>query len=89
MAVRKVIRQLLQVFLHPGEDLFHAVNPVFGLAAAGKLVSLVMEQYHLGGAAVHLQGSEHGNALRHPAAVILIGMDEQGRRFTVGSGRQR
>lgn len=68
----------LQILLEPAHDLFHALDAVLGLTGTGQFMGLVVEQHHAGLAAIHLKGIEHGNALRHPAAVVAVGVDEQG-----------
>ena len=59
---------LLAVFIHPAQDLMHAAHAVLGLAAAGELVILALEQAQLGLAVGLLQCGEHAQALNHPAA---------------------
>ena len=71
------MRLFVQVFLHPANDLFHAFDAVLRFTGARQFVGLVVEEHHAGFAAVHLEGSEHGQTLGHPAAVIAIGMDEK------------
>ena len=72
-----------QICIKPVSDLLQSANTVLRLSAAGKLMILPVEQAQSGGAAMHSEGSEHLNSIRHPAAVILVRLDEQRRSHTL------
>ena len=52
---------------------------MFWLAAAAELMVFSMEQAHSGRNTVHPQSGEHLDSIGHPAAVVLIRLDKEGR----------
>ena len=65
--------------VEPGCDLAQAADAVFWLAAAAELMVFSMEQAHSGRNTVHPQSGEHLDGIGHPAAVVLIRLDKEGR----------
>lgn len=68
-----------QIVVEPGCDLAQAADAVFWLAAAAELMVFSMEQAHSGRNTVHPQSGEHLDSIGHPAAVVLIRLDKEGR----------
>ena len=67
--------------VEPGCNLAQAADAVFWLAAAAELMVFSMEQAHSGRNTVHPQSGEHLDSIGHPAAVVLIRLDKEGRRL--------
>ena len=69
----------------PVGDFLQAADPVFGLAGAGKLVILPMEEAQPGRNTLVDQSGVHLQTLVQRATVILIRMNEQRRGLNAGS----
>ena len=80
-AFRQPLGQLFQILVHPVRYLGEAGYSVLGLAAPGQAVALAVEEAEAGWNAELLQGGEHLQALAHIAAVIPVGVDEEGGSF--------
>ena len=75
---------LLRVFFKPIGDLREAAEAVLGFPGAGKLMVFAMEKTQPGRHAVIHQGGVHLQPFGKRAAVVRIGMDEQGGRLGPG-----
>ena len=65
--------------VEPLGNLFESADAVLRLTGTGKLVVFFVEQADARLDAVGLEGREYLKRLHHPAAVVLIRVDEEGR----------
>ena len=70
---------LLQVGIHPTGDLVESFYAVLGFASSGELMVFAMEEAEASGHIEIFQRIEHLNTFAHPAAVILVTVNEEGR----------
>lgn len=74
----------IQVFI-----LTQPADTMFRLAGTGKFVVFAMEQAHPRRYAMHQQCLKHLHCVSHPAAIILIRLDKQGRCLgTIGVSKR-